>query len=351
MNIIKKALVILLTASMFVSCSTSTIVDPDNIDYSFSTDTLGARTGASYSQTRTEENPFRVGIIQYGSHKDLDDCFIGIKHGLDMSDLNISFEYQNGSFNTQTTENIAKKMIEDGYDVIIPISTPSAIASYNAGTYSQTPIVFSAVSNPIESGILNSLTTPNGLITGTATPFNVEEQLNLIQTMQPNIKSIGVVYSLIEPNSLSQLNELRSEATKRGIEIVSAGFSSPDDIIEATYSIVTRVEAITNLTDNNVTYNLSQILEIANLAEVPVYGATQHHVDMGCVAGQGLDYNLVGQKTADIAINILLDKDISKMPVTVFENSQIYFNDDVLEFFDMKIPAQYLDDDIISIAS
>ncbi len=352
MNIIKKALVILLTTSILVSCATSTVVDPENIDFSYSTDTLGARTGANYSQTRTEENPFRVGIIQYGSHQDLDDCFTGIKRGLDNSTLDIIFEYQNGAFNTQTTENIAKKMIEDGYDVIIPISTPAAVATNRAGTYSQTPIVFSAVADPVGVEVINSLTVPNANTTGVSVTLDVEEQLNLIQTMQPNIKSIGVVYCLFEPNSIAQLNVLRKEATKRGIEIVSAGVSSVDDIIEATYSIITRVDAITNLLDNNITNNITQILEISNLADIPVYGTTKHQVDMGCIAGQGLDYIAVGLKTADLAINVLLNKPISEIPVSVFENSQVYFNDDVIQFFDMQIPAQYLvDDEVLSIAS
>lgn len=352
MTLIKKVLIIILTTIILTSCATSTIVDPENMDFDYSTDTLGARSGAYYNQNRTAENPFRVGIIQYGSHSDLDDCFIGIKRGLDNSSLNISIEYQNASFDQKSTEDIANKMILDGYDIIIPISTPATVATYQAATYSQTPIVFSAVSDPIGAGVLNSLVSPDSHITGTSVTFDVAEQLNLIQTLHPNIKSIGVVYCLFEPNSISQLNTLRKEATKRGIEIVSAGVASTEDITEATYSIITRVEALTTLSDNNITNNLLEILEISNIANIPVYGATQSHIDMGCVAGQSTDYTLVGQKTAEIAINVLSNKDISKIPVYEFENAQISFNEEVMELFDMQIPPQYLiTDDLLDLAS
>lgn len=351
MKLIKYLIICIFTTIIFTSCATSTIVDPENLELGYSTDTLGAR-GSNFTQNRTPENPFRVGIIQYGSHPDLDDCFIGIKRGLDDSTLNISIEYQNGSYNLEDTENISKKMVHDGYDLIIPISTPATIATYNSATYSQTPIVFSAVSDPIGAGVLNSLVTPDSYITGTAVTFDASEQLNLIQTLHPNIKSIGVVYCLFEPNSISQLDALRKEATKRGIEIVSAGVASVDDITEATYSIITRVEVLTNLNDNNITNNLSEILEISNLANIPVYGVSQSQIDMGCIAGQTVDYTLVGQKTAEIAINILSNKDISKVPVYEFESTIISFNEEIMEIFELQIPQQYLlTDDLLELAS
>lgn len=336
MNLIKKIVGLALSLSILTSCS-STVINPEEMDFAYSTDTLGVRTGANYAQMRTEENPFRVGIIQYGSHESLDNCFIGIKRGLDNSDLNISFEYQSGDFDIETTENIANKMVLYGYDVIIPIATNATIATFDACKYSQTPIVFSAVSDPLGSGIVDNLVIPNSYITGTSTVFDAVAQLDLIQSLQPDISSIGVIYSLFEPNSNSELTALREEATSRGIEIVSAGVASAENITEATYSIITRVEAITNLADNIVVNNLDEVIEIANIADIPVYGTEVEQLDNGCVAVQTLDYVAVGQKTADIAINVMLGKDISSIPVTIFDEIEFLYNDDVLENFGFKV--------------
>lgn len=337
MNFMKKVIGMVLAVSILTSCS-STIVDPDDMELAYSTETLGARTGASMSQ-RNEETPFRVGIVQYGSHDALDDTFIGIKRSLDDSNLNISFEYQNGNFDSDVTKVISKKMVSEGYDVIIPVGTPAALATFESAQYSQTPIIFSAISDPMKTGLVSNLTVPNSYITGTATLFDAKAQLDLIQSFQPDIQTIGVVYSLFEPNSIAELDLLRSEATKRNIEILSVGVSSVENITEATYSIITKVDALTNISDNNIVNNMDTILEISNIAQIPMYGSDKYQVEQGCIAGQGLDYILVGQKTADIAISVLSGKNISNIPVSIFDEVEFYYNDEVIESFDMKRPT------------
>lgn len=340
MKIIKKFIGLALILVVCTACATSTVIDPDDMDFAYSTDTLGVRTGASNTQ-RTEENPFRIGIIQYGTHASLDDTFIGIKRELDNSDFNISFEYQNGNLDPIVTENIANKMVLDGYDVIIPIATNASVATFKAAQYRQTPIVFSSVSDPIGAGLVSSLIAPNSYITGTATLFNPILQLDLIQEVQPDIKSIGVIYSLFEPNALSNLATLREEATRRGIEILSVGITSPDDITTATYSIITDIDAITTLPDSNIVSNIDTILEITNIANVPMYGTDKAQVDLGCIAAQNIDYISVGEKTAQTAISILMGKDVSTIPVSIFTADDVCFNQDVLDLFNLEIPTIY----------
>lgn len=336
MKFLTKALIIAVSLAIFTSCS-STIVDPDDMEFAYYTDTLGVRTGSS--QTRTDSNPFRVGVLQYGSHPSLDNVFNGVKRGLDNSDLNISFEYHNANFDDTSSENIAKKMIYDNFDVIIPIGTTPAISTYNAATYSQTPIIFSAVSDPIGAGLLSNLIVTNSYVTGTATVFDEKAQLDLMLGLQPDITSIGVIYSIFEPNSISELARLRTEATSRGIEIVSAGVGSVDNITDAVYSIITRVDALTNISDNNIVNNLDLILEIADIAEIPVYGTEEEQVLAGCVAGQGLDYFIAGQKSAEIAISVLQGKSISTIPVTVYDEVEFYYNDEKIEKFGLDVSS------------
>lgn len=350
MNVIKKVIILALSVCMFASCATSTVIDIESMEFDYHTNTLGAR--SNNQQTRTVENPYRVGIIQYGSNYVLDDSFMGIKRVFDNTTLNISFEYQNANFDVESTQNIAQKMVADNYDLIIPIGTNPTISMFEQAKYSQTPIVFAGVSDPVGAGVLTSLIRPNSYITGTTTSLDEDMQLNLIQTMQPNIKTIGVIYSLFEPNAISELNDLRDEATFRGIEIVSVGVSSVENITEATYSLITMVEAITTLNDSHIAVNLPEILEIADIANVPVYGSDSNQVDVGCIAGQGYDYYQVGQKTAEIAINVLLGKDISTIPVYEYTEPTYYFNDDVLEKYGWNIPEQFLlEDEDIDLAS
>lgn len=340
MNFIKIVAVTILILVTFTSCA-STVVDPEDLVLSYSTDTLGVRPGSGIisSTDVVEDTPFRVGIIQYGSHSALDDCFIGIKKGLDSSDLMVNVEYQNANFDLDNVHNIAKKMISNDIDVIIPIGTPTSIEVYKSAYESRTPIVFSAVTDPIGVGLLKSLLLPKGNTTGTSTSFDPVVQLDLIQLIQPDISTIGVVYSLFEQNSISELARLRDEATSRGIEIISAGVHSADDITEGTYTIITDVEALTTLTDNNVASNIDSIIEIANLAQVPVYGADKEQVRRGCIAGQSFDYVEVGQKTAEITVSVLTGKNIATIPVSVFDQVELYYNEDVMGQYGIKLAS------------
>ncbi len=298
--------------------------------------------------TPTQEgttDAYTVGVIQFGSHPSLDNCYQGLADALNSTDsgMNITVDLQNGNFDSATCDTIAKNMAAKGYDLIVAIATPAAIAAYAATANTSTPVVFCAVSDPVAAGLVETGDAPGGNCTGTSDVLDLSAQLALIRTMQPDIQKIGVLYTTSEANSVSQLAYLKELASAVGIEIVATGVQSASDIPQAAATLCPQVECLNNFTDNNVVNNLAIVLEQANQAGIPVYGSEEEQVKNGCLASVGLDYVALGKVTGQMALEILGGADASTMPVRSITDATPVFNSDVLQAFSMTLPEAYKD--------
>lgn len=297
--------------------------------------------GCESSTATTTDDVIKIGVLQYGSHPSLDNCYAGILEGLDASGIEYEIDFQNGNFDSAQCDALAKTLVANGCDVILPIATPAAISVYSASQEKQIPVVFTAISDPVAAGLVDSLEVPGGHATGSASVINLEAQLDLIIATQPDLEKLGVLYTTSEANSVTDIKRIKEAASTRGIEIVEQGIQTSADIPQALAELVTKVDALNNLADNNVVNNLGTVLELANTANIPVYGSEEEQVENGCIASEGIDYIQVGVAAADLAIEILNGADPSTLAVTVIDDSTPFFNSDVLAQFGLEIPAGY----------
>lgn len=306
--------------------------------------------GCSAQTTNNDANSdsLKIGVIQFGSHPSLDNCYTGVEQQLENSGLDYEIDFQNGNFDQATCDAIAKTMVSKNYDIIIPIATPAAISAYSATMGTDIPVVFVAVSDPIAAGIVDTLETVGGNTTGTSSVMNVEAQLDMIIDIQPDAKTIGVIYTTSEANSITDIARLKEAADQRGLKIESIGIQTSADIPQAATTLVTKVDAITNLTDNNVVNNLSTLLDIADSANIPVYGSEVEQVINGCIATQGIEYIAVGAESAKLAIKALNGEDVSQMAVTVIVECTPAINTDVMDYFGFEIPNSLQNAEMIS---
>lgn len=313
---------VLLVSAVFAGCSTNT-----------------SSTGSS--------DALKVGVIQYMAHSSLDNCYAGVKQALDESGLNIEIDYQIGSSGSADTDcqSYAANMVAQNYDLIIAIATPAATAAYSAVTSasSSIPVIFCAVSDPVAAGLVQSLDAPGNNCSGTADTFDVESQVELIQDLQPDVKNLGVIYTTTEANSISQLERLQKAADAAGINVVAKGINDASELAAVAASVVTQVDAITNLTDNNVVDNMSVVMEQANAAGVPVYGSEIEQVKKGCIAAASLDYVALGKTTGEMAVRALNGEALPTMPVVTVSDSEMVVNTDVLNAMSITLPASLED--------
>ena len=163
------------------------------------------------------------------------------------------------------------------------------------------------------------------------------------ELMMPDAKTIGVLYTTSEANSVSQLAKLKALAPTYGFEIVDVGVTDASEVATGAQTLVSKkVDCVDNLTDNNVVNNLSVVANATNAAGIPIFGSEIEQVaKYGCVASETLDYVALGKTTGEMAAKILKGADVKTMPVSVVTDSKPVYSLKNMQQFKLTLPAEY----------
>lgn len=286
-----------------------------------------------------------IGINQYGEHASLDNCREGFLQGLADSGLvegeDFTVDYQNAGFDDTIAGQIATNFSSKNVSLMCAIATNSATSCYAAAEDKDIPVIFTAITDPVQAKL------DSGNVTGTSDKLPVEAQLDLIRKLQPDAKTIGIIYTTSEPNSISAIAEYQEKAGEYGFTIEAIGVTAQSEVTQAADTLVGKgVDCFSNLTDNNVVGVLSSILEKTNEAGIPVYGSEVEQVKLGCIAAAGIDYYKLGIQTGAMAAKVLKgEATCEELPYETISDYGIYINSAALA--EMKIT---LSDDIKSAA-
>lgn len=329
----KKFTALFLTSALLLTgCSAGVQVETTNDD----------TTAAAESAENTDGESYKIGIAQFAPHGSLDNCREGFKQGLEEAGItNVEFDEQNAQADMATANQIAQNMAADkDVDLVCAIATPMAQATYNAAQQGGIPVIFTAVTDPVAASLANEDGSPVGEVTGTSDKLAVEAQLQMIRDFMPEAKTIGILYSTSEANSVSAIEEYKSLAGGYGFEIAESGISQAADIPLAAADLASKVDCITNLTDNTVVSNLPTVLDAANKANIPVFGSEVEQVKNGCVAAEGLDYVALGKQTGEMAARVLKGEKASEIPFETITEYSLYVNSEALASLGMEVPAE-----------
>ena len=277
------------------------------------------------------------------SHPSLDNCYNGVISALESSGIQYTVDYQIGSGNSADSDctNFAKNMVAANYDMIIAIATPAAKSAFAATDDTEIPVIFCAVSDPVAAGLVDSMDAPGYLCTGTSDVLDLEAQVALIKAMQPEVKSIGILYTSSEDNSITNLKNFKAICDKEGIEAVATAVQGASDIPSAAEELASKVDCINNFTDNNVVNNLSVVLTAADKYGIPVYGSEEEQVINGCLASVSIDYVALGRVTGEMAVSVLKGEDASTMAVKTITEATPVINSSVLKKLGLSTPEGY----------
>lgn len=333
MKNLKKILAVSLCALMtvsFTACSNS-----------------NASSASQSSAGTASQGQIQIGVIQYAPHPSLDNCYKGFKQGLEEAGYKdggkIKIDFQNAQGDASNADMMAKNMVTKKESLIMGIATPAAMSAYSATKSTDIPVVFTAVSDPIKAGIVKSLDKPGTNCTGSSDVLPLEQQVKMIRAFLPNAKKIGIIYTTSEPNSISQLAEIKKVAVNYNFEIVDIGVTNASEVQTAAASLVSKgVDCINNFTDNNVVNNLSSVLQAANKAKIPVFGSEEEQVKNGCLACQGIDYVSLGKETGKMAAKILKgEAKAQDIAVYVVKDYAPVYNQTVCQTLGLTLPADY----------
>ena len=286
---------------------------------------------------------YSIGISQYGEHPSLDNCREGFLLGLEEAGLkegeDFTVDYQNAGFDDNIAIQIGQNFSANNVDLMVGIATPSATACFAAAEDKNIPVVFNAITDPVEAKL------DSGNVTGVSDKLPVEAQLDLIRTLQPEAKTIGIIYTTSEPNSVSAIREYKEKAPDYGFEIVEIGVTAQAEVTQAADTLISKkVDCISNLTDNNVVGVLASILDKTNEAGIPVYGSEIEQVKIGCVASAGIDYIELGKQAGRLAAKVLKgEATCEELPYETVTEYGIYINSEALAAMNIELPADIAD--------
>ena len=302
----------------------------------------GASDGAT--DAAPEATVFNIGINQLVSHPSLDASADGFKQAfIDAGYIDgetVNFDLQNAQADQATATTIATKFAGDNVDLVLAIATPAAQASVQAIT--NIPVLFTAVTEPMEAGLVASWEAPGGNITGTSDMNPVAEQLALIKDLAPDAKTVGIVYSSGEVNSAVQVELAREAAPALGLTIKEVTVSNASEVAQAAESLGD-VDAIYVPGDNAVVEALESVIQIAESKKIPMVVAEGDSVERGGIATYGLNYFDLGYQTGQMAIRILEDgTDPGAMPVETLDKISLIVNKGAAERMGVELSADLL---------
>lgn len=292
-------------------------------------------------------NVYIVGICNYADDASLNQIVDSIKTQLTaiskQRNVTIQIAYDNCNGDAAVMEQIISNFTADGVDLMIGVATPVAVRMQALTEDSKIPVVFAAVSDPVASGLVASLKEPGGNITGTSDYLNTTAIFQLMQTINPTLTKVGLLYDLGQDSSTTAIAQAKEYLNQKGLTTVVKTGTNSDEIVLAAQSLVSSgVQAVFTPSDNTVMMAELAIYEILAQAKIPHYGGADSFALNGAFIGYGVDYTVLGTETANMAALIILDSaDPAKLAVKTFDNGIATVNTEIcaelgFDFEDLK---------------
>ena len=288
---------------------------------------------------------FKVGILQLMEHPSLNTIRESIIEGLAdagyVEGENLEIDYKNGQNDMTNMKTIAQTFVSGGCDVIVAIATPAAQAVMSETT--DIPIIFAAVTDPVDAGLVEDLNNPGGNVSGTSDEVSAEAIMNLANEITPEFKTIGALYSTGEDNTDSVIKGLKEYAAANGYEVVESTVTHTSEVQQAAQYLADKVDIVYSPIDNTVASAMAVATEVFNKAKIPFYVSADSMVQDGGLATYGIDYTVLGKETGKMVAEIFGGADVSAMPVVKMSDMTVYVNTKTADAIGVEIPQSVMD--------
>lgn len=283
----------------------------------------------------------RICTIQYVDHPNLDNVYLGFNEVINTwaeeNGKKVNFnELQNAHGDIPTANQIATTFANQKPDIILALGTPAAQAAQSAT--STIPIVFGAITDPVEAGLAKSMEKPGMNLTGSCDKWPYEKQFEMIKMLLPNVESIGVVFNPSESNSENSMREIRRIVRQMGLILNEASVSTSTEVYSAAQSLVRKSDILYAPADNTVLSAIEAYLKVAKQYHKPLFVGDQGSVEKGGIATIGPDYKELGKETGKLGIRILNGENPANISVVVANTGALVINKSSSEFFNITYP-------------
>lgn len=287
-----------------------------------------------------KKDVFRIGISQFITHQSLDATREGFvdelaKQGY-VEGKNIEIDLQNAQGEQRNLKTISQQLAESS-DVVLAIATPSAQSLAN--TTQTTPVIFSAVTDPVSTKLVESREHPGGNVTGTSDQSSdaISTQINLIKKVLPKAKTIGILYTQSEPNSVVQKDEAKRLLEEKGFTVVEKTILDSNNVKAAAESLMAEVDMVFVPTDNIISSTMETVKQVSIKHKVPVFGGSTEMIAVGGLYNYGTNYEELGRQTARMLIRVLKGEKPENIAVELPEKLELHTNQEMADALGIDI--------------
>ena len=287
-----------------------------------------------------KKDVFRIGISQFITHQSLDATREGFvdelaKQGY-VEGKNIEIDLQNAQGEQRNLKTISQQLAESS-DVVLAIATPSAQSLAN--TTQTTSVIFSAVTDPVSAKLVESREHPGGNVTGTSDQSSdaISTQINLIKKVLPKAKTIGILYTQSEPNSVVQKDEAKRLLEEKGFSVVEKTILDSNNVKAAAESLMAEVDMVFVPTDNIISSTMETVKQVSIKHKVPVFGGSTEMIAVGGLYNYGTNYEELGRQTARMLIRVLKGEKPENIAVELPEKLELHANQEMADALGIDI--------------
>ena len=287
-----------------------------------------------------KKDVFRIGISQFITHQSLDATREGFvdelaKQGY-VEGKNIEIDLQNAQGEQRNLKTISQQLAESS-NVVLAIATPSAQSLAN--TTQTTPVIFSAVTDPVSAKLVESREHPGGNVTGTSDQSSdaISTQINLIKKVLPKAKTIGILYTQSEPNSVVQKDEAKRLLEEKGFTVVEKTILDSNNVKAAAESLMAEVDMVFVPTDNIISSTIETVKQVSIKHKVPVFGGSTEMIAVGGLYNYGTNYEELGRQTARMLIRVLKGEKPENIAVELPEKLELHTNQEMADALGIDI--------------
>lgn len=281
---------------------------------------------------------YKVGIVNWADDASLNQIVQNVEAELDAigSAYGVTFNYADYYSNAQADQTVLAQigadLLADEVDVIVAVATPTAAVMQSVTEDTTIPVIFSAVTDPVGSQLVDSMDAPGGNITGTSDALDTVAILNLALLADEDMQTLGLLYNTSEDSSTQAIADAKAWCEEHDIAYTEKTGSTTDDILLAAEALIAdQVDAVFTPTDNTVQLAELTIYEKLQEAGIPHYAGADSFALNGAFLGYGVDYSMLGRETGDMVAEVLAGADPAATPVRTFDNGIATINTETCE--------------------
>ena len=291
--------------------------------------------------SRAQAGIKRVGVVYQGGPYDA--SIEGLRDGLKAAGLqegrHVALLLRNvrGDAAAEAAARVLER--DDKVDVIVAISTTAARAAKR--TTAEVPIVFAAGTDPVAAGLVESIATPGGRLTGFhyATNDLTAKRLEILREIVPKLRRVVTFYDPRNPSAVSSLAAARDAARKLDIEVVAQQVTSLEELRDRLRTLTAaEAEAVFFISNSLVTVHTPLVIEAANALRLPTMATELGLVRRGALASYGLDFREAGRRSASYVARILAGSSPRDLPVQAIDQPALVINLKTAKAIGLNIP-------------